>query len=241
MKKIVKRIIHKMGFELHRLNANTNPYFQLLKGLDKFDIDLVLDVGANTGQFASELRSIGYRGDIVSFEPLSKEHDLLSMHASKDPRWKVHERSAIGDFDGEVEINISGNSVSSSIMPMLKSHSSVAVDSLYVDVEKAPISCLDSASSIYIKESKNIFIKIDTQGYEWQVLNGASELIKNTKGILCELSLVPLYEGQKLWKELIERLESEGFTLWYIQSGFTDPINGRALQVDAAFFRTSDV
>jgi hypothetical protein len=56
-------------------------------------------------------------------------------------------------------------------------------------------------------------------------------------GLLCELSLVPLYDGQRLWLEIIRRLEDEGFTLWSIHRGFTDPRDGRTLQVDALFFR----
>src|SRR5574340_1636803 len=67
LKKQIKRGMHKAGFDLHRLSPHSNPAFQLLKGLERFGVDLVFDVGANTGQFASELRSIGYKGRIVSF------------------------------------------------------------------------------------------------------------------------------------------------------------------------------
>ena len=81
------------------------------------------------------------------------------------------------------------------------------------------------------------FLKIDTQGYEWQVLDGARESLSQCQGVLCELSLVPLYEGQCLWMEMIQRLESGGFTLWSIQKGFTDLRDGRTLQVDAIFLR----
>ncbi len=92
----------------------------------------------------------------------------------------------------------------------------------------------------YLSASSRTFIKIDTQGFEWQVLDGAPNTLRHAKGVLCELSLLPLYEEQKLWKEMIERLEAEGFTLWFIQRGFTDPRDGRSLQMDAAFFRVND-
>ena len=80
-------------------------------------------------------------------------------------------------------------------------------------------------------------MKIDTQGYEWAVLDGAKKILPRIKGILCELSLVELYKGQHLWMDLLNRLENEEFTLWSIQRGFTDRISGRTLQIDATFFR----
>ena len=77
---------------------------------------------------------------------------------------------------------------------------------------------------------------IDTQGFEWEVLDGASDTFVRARGVLCELSLVPLYEGQRLWLDLIERLESAGFVHWSFPKGLTDPRDGRTLQVDAIFF-----
>jgi hypothetical protein len=145
--------------------------------------------------------------------------------------------TAIGDFTGEIEINIAGNSQSSSVLPMLETHISAAQNSKYINKVKVPIVRLDEVASKYLGNSKNYFIKIDTQGFEWQVLNGAPEVLFKAKRIMCELSLVPLYQGQKLWMELMDRLNSEGFTLWTIQGGFTESRNGRTLQVDATFFR----
>ena len=143
----------------------------------------------------------------------------------------------MGDQDGEIEIHIAGNSVSSSVLPMMEAHSSAAEGSAYVGIEKTPIFRLDSVAPSYLAQSSRPFLKIDTQGYEWQVLDGARETLSQCQGVLCELSLVPLYEGQHLWMEMIQRLESEGFTLWSIQKGFTDLRDGRTLQVDATFFR----
>ena len=236
-KRLVKSVIHSTGFDLHRLSPDSNSSFQLLKGLDRFDVDLVLDVGANAGQFSSELRSVGYKGGLVSFEPLSVAHHTLSAAARRDANWVVHPRGAIGDQDGEIEIHIAGNSVSSSLLPMMEAHSSAAAGSAYVGVEKTRISRLDSVGPTYIAKCHRPFLKIDTQGYEWQVLDGARETLSRMQGVLCELSLVPLYDGQRLWMDISQRLEREGFTLWSIQPGFTDPRDGRTLQVDAIFFR----
>lgn len=235
--KCIKTLIHSAGFDLHRLSPGSNPAFQLLKALDRFEVDLVLDVGANVGQFSSELRSVGYKGNLVSFEPLSAAHRTLSDVASRDPKWLVHPRGAIGDHEGEIEINIAGNSVSSSVLPMLEAHASAANGSAYVGVEHVLISRLDSIAPQYLAKSRRPFLKIDTQGYEWQVLDGSRGVLQRMMGVRCELSLVPLYEGQRLWMEMIQRLEGEGFTLWSIQNAFTDPRDGRTLQVDAIFFR----
>lgn len=236
-RKVIKSFIHAVGFDLHRLSPSSNPAFQLFKALNRFEVDLVLDVGANVGQFAAELRSVGYQGELVSFEPLSAAHHALSEAASRDSKWHVHARGAIGDHDGEIEINISGNSVSSSVLPMMESHSSAAEGSAYVGAESVPISRLDSVALKYLEKSRRPFLKIDAQGFEWQVLDGARAILPRMQGVLCELSLVPMYEGQRLWMDMIRRLEGEGFTLWSIQKGFTDPRDGRTLQVDAIFFR----
>ena len=237
LKKLIKALIHAAGFDLHRLSPASNPAFQLLKALNRFDVDLVLDVGANVGQFVSELRSVGYKGNFVSFEPLSAAYMALSEAASRDPKWRVHPRGAIGDYDGEIELNIAGNSVSSSVLPMMELHSLAAKGSAYVGVESVPLRRLDSVAPEYLAKFRQPFLKIDTQGFEWQVLDGAVQILPRIRGILCELSLLPLYEGQRLWMDMIQRLESEGFTLWSIQKGFTDPRDGRTMQVDAIFFR----
>lgn len=240
MKLFVKGLIGKCGFDLHRLSPTSNPAYQLLQGLRKFHVDLLLDIGANTGQFVQEMRIVGYSGRVVSFEPLSDAFVQLQQNASSDEKWTVHDRGAIGDVDGVIEINISGNSQSSSILPMLAAHRSAAVDSAYIASETTPIRTLDSVSPSYLDEATNLFIKIDTQGFEWQVLDGGLETLKQARGLLVELSLLPLYDGQRLWRHIIDRLESEGFTLWALQKGFTDPRDGRTLQMDAIFFRLGE-
>lgn len=237
LKQTIRNAIHKVGWDLHRLSSGANPTYQLLKCLERAKVNLVFDIGANKGQFAQSLLGMGYLGDIVSFEPLSEAHAALSTAAKQEARWLVHPRSAIGDTDGEITINISGNSVSSSVLPMLAAHSDAAVGSAYTGSERTPIARLDTVASAYLTKGRRSFIKIDTQGLEWQVLDGAAETLLKAQGILCELSLVPLYKGQRLWREIIGRLEAQGFTLWALQRGFTDPRDGRSLQLDAIFLR----
>lgn len=237
LKHFIKKTIYRTGWDLHRLSPSSNPAFQLKKALDYMGINLIFDIGANTGQFAQQIRTVGYKENIVSFEPLTTAHQTLSKISVHDSCWHIHPRTAIGDFVGEVEINVAGNSVSSSILPMLEAHSSAAIGSTYIAAERAPITRLDTIAPTYLREGRECFLKIDTQGFEWQVLDGAVETLKKARGVLCELSLIQLYEGQHLWLQIIDRLEGVGFRLWAIQPGFTDLKKGRTLQVDAVFIK----
>lgn len=237
IKNLIKKIFFRFKLDLKRLNVESNASYQICKSLKYFDVDLILDIGANTGQFASELFSVGYKGRIISFEPLPNAHKLLIENAQYYANWSVYPRTAIGNIEGNVEINVSNNSVSSSILPMLNAHLEAAKESEYVSKTVAKIATLDKVVSELSLDYKSFFIKIDTQGFEWQVMDGAVQALSLAKGVLCELSLTPLYEGQHLWLETIERLGNLGFKLWAIQSGFTNINTGRTLQIDAIFFK----
>ena len=132
IKNKIKAILRNIGYDLHPYNKDSNADVLFFKTLELFETDLVLDVGANRGQFAVELRSIGYRGKIVSFEPLSAEYESLINKASVDPLWQVSPRCAIGDRDGSIKINIAANSGSSSVLPMLELHATAAPESIYI-------------------------------------------------------------------------------------------------------------
>lgn len=233
MKKIIQKFARNFGIEISRYYQS--PGSQIVRALEIAGVDIVFDIGANEGQFAKMIREYGYNGKAVSFEPLSSARTKLLLLAAVDPNWEVHDQSAIGDQDGEIEIHIAGNSVSSSVLPMLESHSSAAVGSAYIDSERVPIFRLDSVAKQYMTPESKPFIKIDTQGFEWQVLDGAHETLQQTRGVLCELSLVHLYDGQRLWRDIVDRLDAEGFVLWALQTGFTDPRTGQSLQMDGIF------
>ena len=232
----LKQSVRALLRKLRRGSTATRNSRQLLRGFNAFGIDLVFDVGANTGQFACEIRDNGFRGRIVSFEPLSGAHRELTVAAANDPLWSVHERCALGDKEGSVVLNIAGNSVSSSVLEMAAAHAAAAPGSAYVGQEETALTKLDSVAHRYLGNSQRPFLKIDTQGFEWQVLTGAEQPLPSIQGVLCELSLVTLYEGQHLWRDLVDRLEGSGFTLWGLQPSFMDQ-RGRNLQSDAIFFR----
>lgn len=237
LKENIRRMLRKIGLEVHRYVPPVPVISPIVTSLQKFEIDLILDIGANKGQFASEMRQYGYEGKIVSFEPLSKAHEELLLSSSDDPKWDVFPICALGDREGEVEINIAGNSQSSSILPMLDAHRNAAPESVYQGRESVCIKTLDSIAAEFLEHACAPFLKIDTQGFEWEVLNGARSTLPHIKGILIELSLVPLYDGQHLWRDIIDRLERLGFTLWSFKPVFSDQASGRTLQIDGIFFR----
>jgi FkbM family methyltransferase len=209
----------------------------MMKILSTHGINLVLDVGANSGNFGWYLRDAGYRGRIVSFEPLSTAWEELTRESHRDPLWEVAPRMALGNRQCETTINISKNSVSSSILDMHANHLKAAPESGFIGKEHVIIQRLDSAASDYMRSDSIPFLKVDTQGYEDQVLEGASGIMKRIAGIQLELSLIPLYEGQRLFDDMTGWLKLLGFELWSMVPVFVDPQSGRLLQVDAIYFR----
>lgn len=237
MKRTIKKLFNLFGMHLSKYNAINVPAYQTVQALKAHNINVVFDVGANVGQFASELREYGYKGKIVSFEPLQEAYQGLVNQAKGDKNWFIHTRCAIGATMGEIEINVAANSASSSILPMLSAHEEAAPHAKYTHKELTTMITLDSVMEKYSTVEDNLFIKIDTQGYEWAVLDGAERALKQSKGVLLELSLIPLYDGQKLWLDLVNRLTLANHSIFAIQPGFTDSITGQTLQVDGLFFK----
>ena len=200
------------------------------------NISLVLDVGANIGQFASRIRRQGYTGRIVSFEPLAKEFAQLQENAADDPGWECR-HTALGSFNGTGEINRAGNSYSSSLLPMLERHIAHAPDSAYVGKEEISIARLDSLAEEIIRKDDRVYLKIDTQGYEMEVLKGSGNILGQVVLIELELTVVPLYENQVLHAEMAEHLNRLGYDLVWAEKGFSVPKTGEVLQFDGIFLR----
>ncbi len=233
----LQRRLRKVGLEVRKYSPASSFTASLSALCCDAGIDLVLDVGASVGQFAGDLRAAGFRGEIVSFEPLPDAWHALDRAAGRDARWKVHPRCALGALAGDVEINVAANGVSSSVLPMLESHLAAAPESTYRGSVSAVMHRVDDVAGPYLRQARSPMLKIDTQGYEWQVLDGASGSLPAMRAVAVELSLLPLYEGQRLWQDVIERLASEGFDLWSLHPGFADKATGRVLQFDGIFRR----
>jgi len=235
LKEIVRSFAKRCGYEIlgpARSYAGERSIAALLR---KEEINLVLDIGANLGQFAEGLLATGYRGRIVSFEPLSTTHDQLRANAGRYPNWTVAERTALGEKAGSVEIHVSTAHASSSILNMLPSHLEAAPGSGYIGAETVPVNRLDDLCPL--SPTDRVVLKIDVQGYERQVLEGAPRVLGSCRAVITEMSLAPLYEGQVLVKEMWDLLASYGFEAWSLEPGFRDPVTGRMLQFDGIFVR----
>jgi FkbM family methyltransferase len=238
LKSFIKNSAKRRGYEIlgpSRAFATERSLAGLLR---QQRVNLVLDVGANTGQFADELRASGYTGRIVSFEPLTSAHSELCRKAVAYSNWTIADRTAIGAEAGSIKIHISGNSVSSSILDMLPRHSEAAPQSIYVSSETAPVNRLDDLCTL--ASDDRTLLKIDVQGYERQVVEGAQHTLGTCCAVICEMSLSPLYEGQSLAMELWALLAARGFEPWSLEPGFRDPVTGRMLQLDGFFVRRGE-
>ena len=234
----IKELALRAGVEVNWYNPDYSDIARLFRLLDFHKIDTIIDVGANDGGYGKLLRHGGYSGAILSFEPLSVAHAKLMKVSSSDAGWQIAPRMAIGSTSREIEINIAGNSTSSSILPMQSLHETAAPHSSYVGTERVQLNHLDEVVHPFIERGNNLLLKIDTQGYEMPVLEGAQALLPRIHGIQCELSLATLYNGQMLYREMIDWLTGNGFDLWSVMPGFVDKTTGRMLQMDGIFFRT---
>jgi FkbM family methyltransferase len=236
----IRRTLRGLGYDVRPYQAHYFPDVQLTALLRSLKVNLVLDVGANSGQFGKSLREHGYAGRIVSFEPLEAARKGLLDATGGDPQWQVAERCAIGERDGVLDINVSQNSVSSSALQMLDAHLRTAPDSRYVATERVPLRRLDTCALQYLDAASVALLKIDTQGYEDRVLDGAAGILDRISTVQLEISLVPLYAGQRLFPEMLQRMLALNFEVWAMWPVLVDPDSGRLLQVDATFVRPAD-
>jgi FkbM family methyltransferase len=236
LKWLVRRLVRRFGYDLQRYNELGDPEARRARLVRTFGVDVVLDVGANTGQFARELRRAGYAGRIESFEPQGAAVLSLRRRAAADPLWKIH-RMAVGDRDGVATLNLAGNSLSSSLLEMLPAHADSAPESVYVGTEEVPTRRLDGLFEALAPAGSAVFLKIDTQGFERQVLEGASGCLHRIATLQVEMSLVPLYAGAPSFDELFGTLRGHGYELVGLEPGFAEPGTGRLLQADGLFHR----
>lgn len=238
IKQKIHRVLHRMGWELQRLE-NATVEFQAVKDvLRESRADVVIDVGANTGQFGALILDTGFKGLLISFEAIPAVHARLEEHARRRATsWVVGPCFALGSSPGETLINVSANSVSSSLLPMRREHLDAAPESAYVGTEAVQVRRLDDLADGLVPREGRLMIKVDTQGYELEVLKGATGLLPRVSAIQIELSLVPLYQGAPIAVEAIDFVESLGFEVFSIVPGFKDKRSGRLLQADGIFVR----
>jgi FkbM family methyltransferase len=238
MKKLIKRLFRSVGYDVGKFLPSSSMETLVAHVARSRNIQIIFDVGANTGQFARHMRLEGFDGRILSIEPLAAAHAELTGAAADDPNWLVLDRMAMGSAEGEIEINRSRNLVSSSILPIRPEHTRSAPDAAYETTETVPIRRLDGVIPEWLKRpEESVLLKMDVQGYEDRVLDGAEGVLDRIVGIQTELSVLPLYEGQLLYQAMLDRLQSMGFELFALWGGHVDKTSGRMLQFDVLMMR----
>ncbi|WP_026633036.1 FkbM family methyltransferase [Dyadobacter alkalitolerans] len=235
MRVFLRKMAQKLGYDIMRLP--TDPVIrQQIDLLGKYRINVIFDIGANTGQYGQRLRAMGYKGKIISFEPLPEAYGQINEVSASDSAWTVV-NCAMGRYVGETEINVSGNSYSSSILEVLPAHLESAPQSAFLYKITVPVQTIDSVIDQYYVENSRLFVKIDTQGFEKQVFAGGMQSLDKISGFQMELSLVPLYEGETLFYEMVDLLREYGFKLMLVEGGHRNYDTGEILQVEGYFYR----
>jgi FkbM family methyltransferase len=222
-----KQLGRRLGVEISRYRPLAARVAARLEG-----VPVVVDVGANCGQYASELRRHGYRGEILSFEPLEEAFAQLAAAAARDVDWTC-QRLALGAFDGECRINIASNLASSSLLEMAPAHRVGDPSVSITGAETVRVARLDDV----LDEDRPCLLKLDVQGYEERVLDGAPETLARAVLVECELCTAELYAGQASPRALIDRLDDFGLELVDLEPVFLDRADGRVLAFDALFAR----
>lgn len=198
-------------------------------------VDLLLDIGANVGQYALDARASGYAGRIISFEPLAGPFAELAVAADRDPRWTC-ERSAVGSEPGELTMQVSENSVFSSALPATSAMTDADPAARAVSTEVVPVTTLDEVVA-GVATTGRFAVKIDVQGFEGQVLAGGAEALSRAALVEVEMALTPVYDGQIMVRDVVNQMYEDGFELANVENLMPDYATGRALQINGIFVR----
>ena len=223
-----------LGFDV--VKYPTPELDRRIKLILNHEINVILDIGANIGQYGGEMRNLGFQGEIISFEPMKKAFQELEKNAANDNNWKVYNWS-IGEKDGQTTINVAKNSVSSSLLENLPQLTESAPQAAFLKKETIEIRKLDSIFNDLRLQNKNIYLKIDTQGYEEMVLLGATNSLNFVSGIQIEMSFIPSYKGAITFDQMKTQLNGLGFHLTALENGFYDKKTGKQLEIDGVFYK----
>jgi len=180
------------------------------------DVDCVLDIGANEGQYALQLRRrVGYSGRLISFEPIPRMAARLRQLAAADPRWSVEE-IAVSDRNGMARFNVMASSELSSLSAPTSQETNI-LDALNRTVETIDIRCESLESVLHrLEQEQDIrrpFLKMDTQGHDMIIARGAAPVLQRFVGIQTELAVKRLYETSVPIGESIDFFQKAGFEL----------------------------
>ena len=240
LKRLKRKLALSTGFYLkpRRFSPLSSENYRTAKILKTLQIDNVLDVGANTGQFAESLLDYGYAGRIVSFEPTSLARTILIKNAEGSKNWEVAHKFALGNHSGNLNIYLSQDSQFNSAKQIDQRFTAHFKESAVMDTEEVELRTLDSLIGEYYETDTNIFLKIDTQGFEKEVLEGATELIKHVKGVKIEVPLQFIYKNVD-WglTQIVSFFDERGFACASISEISANKKSGFVQEVDAIFVK----
>lgn len=234
----VRKAARQFGLEISGYTGSFSE--QRSRLIRDLGVSLVYDVGANVGQYAVALRTSGYTGRLVSVEPNPSAAAALSRRAQTDPLWSV-EQVALGPVTADAILNVSENSLSSSLLGMEERHSAAYPGSAYVAEVPVSVRTLDDVVAGTASQDDMLFVKLDVQGYEEAVLAGASQVLSRVVALEVECSLAVLYAGQAPAWQLLEQLSNSGFTAVDVERVCWDARNGDLLQINFLLRRTEVV
>jgi FkbM family methyltransferase len=234
-KRVIRRTTRRFGYDLVPFVQG----FSQLQARLLNDIDFVVDVGANVGQYGSKLRELGFHGPILSFEPQVSAFRMLSRVAGVAGDWRVRNVALGMEFTERVELFNSANSVSSSLHRVLDEHVRAAPQARAVASEWVTVETLDRELDKSGLTGRG-WLKLDVQGHELPVLAGAQSFLSSCQVIQVELSFSELYGDQTDWLDIAGFIIQRGFRLQHLEPGFEDPSTGILQQADALFVRVSD-
>ncbi|HXX69470.1 MAG TPA: FkbM family methyltransferase [Polyangiaceae bacterium] len=211
--------VRKLGFELVRAKDLENHALSchLARLLRELEIECVLDVGANRGQYRTFLRrNVGFDRWIISFEPVSRNVSRLQQQAADDPRWVI-QGYALGSEDGRMDLNVMKPDFLSSFR---QPHSSVVplyerLGGKLDHVESVVVRRLDSVIDDLRRRhgADNLFLKLDTQGFDLEVIRGAPRTLRSVRALQTELSVRPIYENAPPYQKMLDALTERGFSI----------------------------
>jgi FkbM family methyltransferase len=225
----IKALARRVGIDVQRYRAVEMRRQRLLQ---MHGIDVVLDVGANVGQYARALREFAYPGRILSFEPLPEAFEILQSLAGTDSQWDVYPL-ALGAENRDAQLNVAESHASSSLLRATDRLTLVMPPTVQVDSETVPIARLDSLKLSL--GGHRTLLKLDVQGSELEVLKGGRETLADVNLVECELSIAELYDGQPLFADVLIYLRDADYELVALEPGFYDPVTGENLQFDGTF------
>jgi len=223
----VRPLLRRVGVEVIAHEPRNFPHLRRTELLSTERIDVVLDVGASDGGWARGIRSLGFRGRIISFEP-------LEAPPARDRDWDWH-RLALVDESRIAVFRVAANRQSSSLLPMADAHLQHAPESAEVGQIEVEVARLDELG--VVPQGCRAYLKLDVQGAELAVLRGAEASLGFVRIVEVELSAVELYRGQALVEEVIAFLRSAGFDPIGIETSFRDRRSGDLLQANGFFRR----